>query len=404
MTSPATSRPPASRAKRSAGRALASWDVAVVMATCVVIGVVLPLLYLLPAETSAIHAPEFVITLVGKLTCYAIVAVAMDLAWGYAGILSLCHALFFALGGYAMGMYLMRSIGTEGMYRSSLPDFMVFLDWKALPWYWHGFESFPFAAAMSLVVPGAVACAFGFFAFRSRIGGVYFSIMTQAVTYAAMLLFFRNATGFGGNNGLTDFKRILGFSLREPTTKAALCAASALGLLFAFATCRGVVRSRAGRVLTAMRDVEPKVRFCGYNPFAYKLFAWTLSAILCGLAGALYVPQVGIINPSEMQPASSVEIAIWVAVGGRGTLAGAMLGAFVVNGAKSWLTAAFPTAWLYVLGTLFVLVTLLLPGGLVQAFARIGGLRERIVRAASSRVVPRPAATPAGAVREDPRS
>jgi urea transport system permease protein len=404
VTSPATSRPPASRAKRSAGRALASWDVAVVMATCVVIGVVLPLLYLLPAETSAIHAPEFVITLVGKLTCYAIVAVAMDLAWGYAGILSLCHALFFALGGYAMGMYLMRSIGTEGMYRSSLPDFMVFLDWKALPWYWHGFESFPFAAAMSLVVPGAVACAFGFFAFRSRIGGVYFSIMTQAVTYAAMLLFFRNATGFGGNNGLTDFKRILGFSLREPTTKAALCAASALGLLFAFATCRGVVRSRAGRVLTAMRDVEPKVRFCGYNPFAYKLFAWTLSAILCGLAGALYVPQVGIINPSEMQPASSVEIAIWVAVGGRGTLAGAMLGAFVVNGAKSWLTAAFPTAWLYVLGTLFVLVTLLLPGGLVQAFARIGGLRERIVRAASSRVVPRPAATPAGAVREDPRS
>jgi urea transport system permease protein len=367
-----------------------SWrrDGWVVPAICAVAGVVVPLLNLIPAEQSALRLPDFAVTLVGKLTCYAIVAVAMDLVWGYAGILSLGHGLFFALGGYAMGMYLMRSIGTEGMYRSELPDFMVFLDWKELPWYWHGFDHFGFALLMALLVPGVVAYVFGFFAFRSRIGGVYFSIITQALTYAAMLLFFRNATGFGGNNGLTDFKRILSFSLREPATRAALCAASAAGLGLAYAICRAVVSSRAGRVLTAIRDVEPKARFCGYDPVRYKLFAWTLSAVLCGLAGALYVPQVGIINPSEMQPSSSVEIAIWVAVGGRGTLAGAAVGALVVNGAKSWLTAAFPTAWLYVLGALFVIVTLILPQGIlgataagprvVQAFARaLGRARAR---------------------------
>jgi urea transport system permease protein len=337
--------------------------------------VIVPAMNVFPAQDSPLHVAGFAVPLVGRLTCYAMVAVAMDLAWGYTGILSLCHGLFFALGGYAMGMHLMRTIGTEGVYRSNLPDFMVFLDWKELPWYWHGFESFGFAAVMALFVPAAVAYVFGFFAFRSRIGGVYFSIVTQALTYAAMLLFFRNATGFGGNNGLTDFKRILGHSLRDPATKAALCAASGAGLAFTYLTCRWIVRSRAGRVLTAMRDVEPKVRFCGYNPVTYKLFAWTVSAALCGLAGALYVPQVGIINPSEMQPSSSVEIAIWVAVGGRGTLAGAMLGAFLVNGGKSWLTAAFPTAWLYVLGALFVVVTLVLPGGVVQIIAGNGPLR-----------------------------
>ena len=304
----------------------------------------------------------------------------MDLVWGYAGVLSLCHALFFALGGYAMGMYLMRAIGTEGNYRSALPDFMVFLDWKELPWYWHGFDHFGFALVMAMLVPGALAFVFGFFAFRSRIGGVYFSIVTQAVTYAAMLLFFRNATGFGGNNGLTDFKRILGYSLREPSTRAALCAASGIGLGLAFLICRFVVASRAGRVLTAMRDAEAKVRFSGYDPVAYKLFAWTLSAMLCGLAGALYVPQVGIVNPSEMQPSSSVEIAIWVAVGGRGTLAGAMLGAFLVNGAKSWLTVAFPTAWLFVLGAMFVLVVLVVPGGVVEAFAGLARGRGFVAR------------------------
>jgi urea transport system permease protein len=272
-------------------------------------------------------------------------------------------------------MYLMRVIGGEGMYRSALPDFMVFLDWKELPWYWHGFDRFGFALVMALLVPGVLAYVFGYFAFRSRIRGVYFSIVTQAVTYAAMLLFFRNATGFGGNNGLTDFKRILGYSLREPSTRAAMCAASGAGLALTYVLCRTIVRSRAGRVLTAMRDVEAKVRFCGYDPVAYKLFAWTLSAMLCGFAGALYVPQVGIINPSEMQTSSSVEIAIWVAVGGRGTLVGPILGAYLVNGGKSWLTAAFPTAWLYVLGTLFVVITLVLPGGLVRMFT--GAARGR---------------------------
>jgi urea transport system permease protein len=361
-------------------RILRHWDAALVVLVCAITTLLVPLLNTFSSEQSALHVPEFVVTVVGKMTCYAIVAVAMDLVWGYAGILSLCHGLFFALGGYAMGMYLMRSIGTEGMYRSALPDFMVFLDWKELPWYWRGFDHFGFAALMALAVPGVVAAVFGFFAFRSRINGVYFSIVTQAVVYAAMLLFFRNATGFGGNNGLTDFKRILGFSLREPSTRAALCAASGLGLAFSYIVCRAVVASRAGRILTAMRDAQTKVRFCGYNVVSYQLFAWTLSAVLCGLAGALYVPQVGIINPSEMQPANSVEIAIWVAVGGRGTLAGAILGAFLVNGAKSWFTVALPNAWIFLLGVLFVLVTLLLPGGVVRVFANLGGARRFVVR------------------------
>jgi urea transport system permease protein len=377
-----------------------------VVVVCAVVALVVPILNVALSETSALRPSDFLITLVGKLTCYAIVAVAMDLVWGYAGILSLCHALFFALGGYAVGMYLMRSIGTQGMYRSTLPDFMVFLDWKELPWYWHGFQHFGFAALMALFVPAFVAYVFGFFAFRSRIGGVYFSIVTQAVTYAAMLLFFRNATGFGGNNGLTDFKSILGYSLREPSTRAALCAASGIGLALAYTVCRLVTTSRAGRVLRAMRDAESKMRFCGYDPIAYKLFAWTLSAILCGLAGALYVPQVGIINPSEMQPSSSVEVAIWVAVGGRGTLAGAILGALVVNAAKSWLTVAFPTAWLYVLGTLFVVVTLLLPGGLLQALGLLSRGRGLATRAFAG-VRPKHASSPPpppGSANEEPRA
>jgi urea transport system permease protein len=372
----------AAAARWFANARLRRWNVVFVVAVCIAAAVAVPLLNVLPGESSALHVPDFLVTLVGKFTCYAIVAVALDLVWGYAGILSLCHGLFFALGGYAMGMYLMRSIGTEGVYRSELPDFMVFLDWKELPWYWRGFDHFGFAVVMALVVPGFVAYVFGFFAFRSRITGVYFSIITQALTYAAMLLFFRNATGFGGNNGLTDFKRILGFSLRDPATRAALCAASGIGLATAYAICSAVVGSRAGRVLTAIRDVEAKARFCGYDPVRYKLFAWTLSAVLCGLAGALYVPQIGIVNPSEMQPSSSVEIPIWVAVGGRGTLAGAILGALLVNSAKSWLTAAFPTAWLYVLGTLYVVVTLAVPGGILQAFENL----PRAVRAIARRV------------------
>jgi urea transport system permease protein len=370
------------------------WDVALVVLVCATAAIAVPVLSTVTGETAALHVPDFLVTLVGKFTCYAIVAVALDLVWGYAGILSLCHGLFFALGGYAMGMYLMRSIGTEGMYRSELPDFMVFLDWKELPWYWRGFEHFGFAALMALVVPGVVAYVFGFFAFRSRITGVYFSIITQALTYAAMLLFFRNATGFGGNNGLTDFKRILGYSLREPATRASLCAASGVGLALAYGLCRAVVGSRAGRVLTAIRDAETKVRFCGYDPVRYKLFAWTLSAVLCGFAGALYVPQVGIVNPSEMQPSSSVEIPIWVAVGGRGSLAGAILGALLVNGAKSWLTAAFPTAWLYVLGALYVVVTLAVPGGILQALAGIPRAIRGLVNAVQTVASKRAARTP----------
>jgi urea transport system permease protein len=375
-----------------------NWTTWVAAAVVLVVGVLVPALNVFPSEKSALHVSDFLVTLVGKLTCYAIVAVAMDLVWGYAGVLSLCHAMFFALGGYAMGMYLMRVIGTEGMYRSNLPDFMVFLDWKELPWYWQGFDRFGFALAMALVVPGVVAFIFGFFAFRSRINGVYFSIVTQAMTYAGMLLFFRNATGFGGNNGLTDFKRILGYPLREPATRATLCAITGLALGLTYVLCYRIVKSRAGRVLTAMRDAEAKVRFSGYNPVAYKLFAWTVSAMLCGLAGALYVPQVGIVNPSEMQPSSSVEIAIWVAVGGRGSLAGAILGAFIVNGAKSWLTVAFPTAWLYFLGVLFVVVTLLIPGGVVSSFAALtqgGGLiRRAIFRAQASKAAEKGVSVP----------
>jgi urea transport system permease protein len=320
---------------------------------------------LLVAVVIPLVAPDYLVPLFGKFLCFGIAALAMDLVWGYAGILSLGHGLFFALGGYAMGMYLMRSIAGEGVYRSALPDFMVFLDWKQLPWYWHGFQSFGFAAAMSLLAPGALALVFGWFAFRSRIRGVYFSIVTQALTYAATLLFFQNAAGFGGNNGLTDFKRILGWPLHDPSTRAALYVASAIALVGTYVLCRFVVTSRLGRVLTAVRDAELKTRFCGYESTHYKLFIWTLSAMLCGLAGALYVPQVGIINPSEMQPSNSIEMAIWVAVGGRGSLVGAVIGAWIVAGGKNWLTNTIPSAWLYVLGALFVLVTLFLPRGLV---------------------------------------
>ena len=326
---------------------------------------------LLICVATPLVAPEYLVPLLGKFLCFGIAALAMDMVWGYAGILSLGHALFFALGGYGMGMYLMRSIAGEGVYRSELPDFMVFLDWKKLPWYWHGFQSFPFAAIMCLAAPGLLALVFGWFMFRSRIRGVYLSIVTQALTYAATLLFFQNATGFGGNNGLTDFKRILGAPLHDPATRRMLYVASAIALFGTYLLCRFVVTSRLGRVVTAVRDAELKSRFCGYDSMHYKLFIWTLSAMLCALAGALYVPQVGIINPSEMQPSNSIEMAIWVAVGGRATLGGAVLGAWLVNGGKSWLTAAIPSAWLYALGALFVAVTLFLPDGLVGLGARL---------------------------------
>ncbi len=338
--------------------------------------VVLPALNALPAAGSALRLPDYLVPLFGKFICYAIAAMAVDLVWGFAGILSLGHALFFSLGGYAMGMYLMRSMQGEGVYRNALPDFMVFLDWKELPWYWYGFSNFHFALAMAVVAPGLLAFVFGYLAFRSRIKGVYLSIVTQALTYAAMLLFFRNNTGFGGNNGLTDFKRILGHPLQDPTTKRTLLVLSAALLVMSYIACRYIVTSRLGRTLRAIRDAELRVRFCGYDTTKYKLLAWTFSAMLCGLAGALYVPQVGIINPSEMQPSNSIEMAIWVAVGGRASLVGGILGSWIVNGAKSWLTVAFPSAWLYFLGGLFILVTLFLPQGLIgirSLFKRRGG-------------------------------
>ena len=335
--------------------------------------VIIPLLNLTLPVTHALHVPDHIVTLLGKIMCYAIVALAMDLIWGYTGILSLGHGVFFALGGYAMGMYLMRSIGRDGVYGSDLPDFMVFLDWKELPWYWLGSDHFGFAMLMVVLVPGLLAFLFGYFAFRSRVKGVYFSIITQALTFAFMLLFFRNETGFGGNNGFTDFKRILGFSLAEPSTKLALFSITAFTLLAVLLLCRFIVCSKLGRVLTAIRDAESRLMFSGYDPLYFKLFVWTLSAVLCGIAGALYVPQVGIINPSEMSPANSIEIAVWVALGGRGSLVGAILGAFVVNGAKSWLTVAFPDIWLYFLGLLFVLTTLFMPKGVMGLLAQWRG-------------------------------
>ena len=332
--------------------------------------VVFPVGNLFVPAGSAFHISDYAVTLGGKIICYAIVALAMDLIWGYTGILSLGHGLFFALGGYAMGMYLMRAIGHEGVYHSDLPDFMVFLDWKSYPWYWRYTDHLWYALLLVVLVPGVLAFVFGFFAFRSRIKGVYFSIITQALTYAAMLLFFRNDTGFGGNNGFTDFKRIAGYPITAPVTRIVLFCASAMALLACIALCRAVVRSKLGRVLTAIRDAETRVMFCGYNPVHFKLFAWTLSAVMCGIAGALYVPQVGIINPGEMSPANSIEIAIWTAVGGRGTLIGPVIGAAAVNLAKSWFTQAMPEYWLYALGLLFVVVTLYLPRGIAGLWRR----------------------------------
>jgi urea transport system permease protein len=339
-------------------------------ASAFVLLVVFPVASLALPPSSPLHLSQYWVTLLGKIMCYAIVALAMDLVWGYAGILSLGHGLFFALGGYAMGMYLMRQIGREGQYQSDLPDFMVFLDWKALPWHWWNTDQFWWAMLLVVAVPGLLAYVFGYFAFRSRVKGVYFSIITQALTFAAMLLFFRNNTGFGGNNGFTDFKRILGFPITAPETRVALFAITAATLIGTLLLARWLVTSKFGRVLMAVRDAEQRVMFCGYNPVHYKLAIWTLSAVLCGIAGALYVPQVGIINPGEMSPANSIEIAIWVAVGGRGTLVGAIAGAGLVNGAKSFFTQAFPEYWLYVLGLMFVLVTLFMPQGVVGMLRR----------------------------------
>ena len=339
----------------------------------IVVCAVAPVLNLLVPEGSPLHMSDFAVGLVGKIMCYAIAALAMDLIWGYTGILSLGHGLFFALGGYMMGMYLMRQIGLDGNYKSDLPDFMVFLDWKELPWYWAGSDSLLWALFLVVALPGAVAFVFGWFAFRSRIKGVYFSIITQAMTFAFMLLFFRNDTGFGGNNGFTDFKRILDIPIQTSSMRMTLFVITGLTLLGFYLFARGLVGSKFGRVLQAVRDAESRVMFCGYNPLPYKLTIWTISAVMCGVAGALYVPQVGIINPGEMSTAASIEMAVWAAVGGRATLVGPIAGAFIVNGAKSWLTVAFPEFWLYFLGALFIAVTLWMPQGVVGLVKKLRG-------------------------------
>ena len=343
------------------------------LAALIAVCALAPVLNLWVPQGSAFHMSEYAVALVGKIMCFAICALAMDLIWGYTGILSLGHGLFFALGGYAMGMYLMRQIGLEGNYKSELPDFMVFLDWKTLPWHWRWSDSFIATLFLIVAVPGLVAFVFGYFAFRSRIKGVYFSIITQAMTFAAMLLFFRNETGFGGNNGFTDFKRILGIAIATPGMRMTLFMLTGVTLLSFFLLAKWLIASKFGRVLQAVRDAETRVMFSGYNPIGYKLTIWTISAMMCGVAGALYVPQVGIINPGEMSPANSIEIAIWAAVGGRATLIGPIVGAFIVNGAKSWLTVAYPEFWLYFLGALFIAVTLYLPNGVVGLLKKLKG-------------------------------
>src|SRR3954462_14623458 len=348
------------------------------------VGILLPLSNLLLPAGSMFHVPTYLVALFGKYVCYAVLALSIDLIWGYCGILSLSHGAFFALGGYAMGMYLMRQIGSRGVYGNPiLPDFMVFLNYPKLPWYWYGFDMFWFAALMVLLVPGLLAFCFGWLAFRSRVTGVYLSIITQAMTYALLLAFFRNDFGFGGNNGLTDFKDILGFNVQAEGTRAALFALSCLALILGFLICRAIVSSKLGKVLIAIRDAESRSRFLGYRVESYKLFVFTVSACMAGVAGALYVPQVGIINPSEFAPGNSIEAVIWVAVGGRGTLVGAALGAVVVNYAKTFFTSGMLAPyWLFVLGGLFVAVTLLLPRGIVGTWRHWSALqRERMLAA-----------------------
>ncbi len=349
------------------------------------IAVSVPVLNLAVPDSSAFHVPTYLVSLFGKYACYALLALSIDLIWGFCGILSLGHGAFFALGGYAMGMYLMRQIGTRGVYADPiLPDFMVFLNWKHLPVYWYGFQYFPYAALMVVLVPGVLAFVFGWFAFRSRVTGVYLSIITQALTFALMLGFFRNNFGFGGNNGLTDFKDILGFNVQAETTRAVLFAISCLAIMLGFVLCRGIVTSKFGKVLIAIRDAEARTRFLGYRVESYKLVVFTLSACMAGVAGALYVPQVGIINPSEFAPGNSIEAVIWVAVGGRGTLTGAVIGAVMVNYAKTFFTSgALAPYWLFMLGALFIAVTLLLPRGVVGTLRHWTALRRDRASAAA---------------------
>jgi urea transport system permease protein len=361
------------------------------LAVVLAMAVLIPASNLLLPPESWLHVPDHMVPLLGKYLAFAMLALALDLVWGYCGILSLGHGAFFALGGYAMGMYLMRQIGPRGVYGNPvLPDFMVFLNWTELPWFWLGFNHFWFAALMAMAVPGLLAFGFGWLAFRSRVTGVYLSIITQALTFALMLAFFRNDMGFGGNNGLTDFKDILGFPVQAQGTRAALFALTALALAGSYLLSRWVVTSKLGKVVVAIRDAESRSRFIGYRVEHYKLVVFTLSAMLAGVAGALYVPQVGIINPSEFAPANSIEAVIWVAVGGRGTLVGAALGAFLVNAGKTWFTGVMPSMWLFALGGLFVLTTLLLPKGVVGLITDLFGIRRK-----SELPAPTPPAAPA---------
>ncbi len=358
---------------------------AVVMAT----GLLVPALNLLMPATSPFHVPDHMVTLLGKYLCYALLALSVDLVWGFCGILSLGHGAFFALGGYAMGMYLMRQVGTRGVYGNpDLPDFMVFLNWKELPWYWQGFEYFTFAMIMVVLAPGILAFLFGWLTFRSRVTGVYLSIITQAMTYALLLAFFRNDMGFGGNNGLTDFKDIIGFPVQAASTRGALFFASAAALALCFIIARKIVSSKLGRILVSIRDAESRTRFLGYRVEHYKLFVFAISAVMAGIAGSLYVPQVGIINPSEFSPENSIETVVWTAFGGRGTLWGAAFGAIVINAAKSWFTGLLPDAWLFMLGGLFILVTLYMPKGLAGFFA---GWRNAVARKPRGAHVPQAA-------------
>src|ERR1700733_10028701 len=359
--------------------------------------IAIPVLNLLVPAGSALHVSTYLVALFGKYVCYGLLALSIDLIWGYVGILSLGHGAFFALGGYAMGMYLMRQIGTRGVYADPiLPDFMVFLNWKELPVYWYGFQYFPYAVLIVVLVPGALAFVFGWFAFRSRVPGVYLSIITQALTFALMLGFFRNNFGFGGNNGLTDFKDILGFNVQAESTRTALFSITCAALMLAFLLCRALITSKFGKVLIAIRDAEARTRFLGYRVESYKLFVFTLSACMAGVAGALCVPQVGIINPSEFAPGNSIEAVIWVAVGGRGTLTGAALGAILVNYAKTYFTSGvLAPYWLFMLGGLFIGVTLLLPRGVIGTLHHWTALRRARVSAAAEDGVMPPEPAPA---------
>jgi len=364
-------------------RILSDRKAATMLGILIAAAFLVPALNLLVSEGSALHVPSYVVALLGKYLTYALLALSVDLVWGYCGILSLGHGAFFALGGYAMGMYMMRQIGDRGVYGDPvLPDFMVFLNWKELPWYWYGFDNFGFAMLMVVLAPGVLAFVFGWFAFRSRVTGVYLSIITQAMTYALLLAFFRNDMGFGGNNGLTDFKDILGFDLQTDGMRATLFFLSAVAVVGGYLICRFITDSRLGRVIVAVRDAESRARFLGYRVEYYKLFVFVVSAMLAGVAGALYVPQVGIINPSEFSPANSIEVVIWVALGGRGTLVGPIVGALAVNYAKTYFTGAAPEIWLFMLGGLFIVATLFLPKGLVGTAAIADAFEERRLKLA----------------------